>query len=333
MKVSPWCQANPSTCQSRCGDHFNPFMCRSNKIIKQFLMITVIVCANLVLQACFSLKTNTGKNMADQPIPDIVPFKKGYSEVNGIQMYYEIYGQGKPIVLIHGGGSTIETSFGRILPLLSKNHQVIGVELQAHGRTGDRDTGISFEQDADDIAKLLNNLGIEKADFLGFSNGGNTALKIAINYPHLCRKVIACSVLLKREGTFPQFWEFMKNGTFEQMPQLYKDAFLKVNPDSSKLLNMYQKCADRMINFEDFTDHELRSISIPVLLINGDSDVATSEHIVAMSKLISGSRLAIFPGGHGEYIGEITTLRPNFNPDEFCIPIIEKFLNEPDVSK
>ena len=85
-------------------------------------------------------------------------FKSGYSEVNGLNMYYEIHGEGKPLVLIHGGGSTIETSFGNIIPLLSKSRQIIAMELQAHGHTGDRETALTFEQDADDIAKLLGNL-------------------------------------------------------------------------------------------------------------------------------------------------------------------------------
>ncbi|HYG14730.1 MAG TPA: alpha/beta hydrolase, partial [Bacteroidia bacterium] len=116
--------------------------------------------------------------------------KNGYSDVNGIKMYYEIYGQGKPLVLIHGGGSTIQTTFGRVLPLFS-GRQLICVELQAHGRTGDRNTALSFEQDADDVAALLKNLGIEKADIFGFSNGGNTALQLAIRHPQLCNKVIA----------------------------------------------------------------------------------------------------------------------------------------------
>ena len=91
-----------------------------------------------------------------------------YSEVNGIKMYYEIYGKGKPLVLIHGGGSTIQTTFGRIIPLLSKDRQLICVELQAHGRTEDRNAPISFEQDADDVAALLENLNIDKADIFGF---------------------------------------------------------------------------------------------------------------------------------------------------------------------
>ncbi|TZF83818.1 alpha/beta hydrolase [Pedobacter sp. BS3] len=262
-------------------------------------------------------------------ITDSLGFKSGYAEVNGLKMYYEIYGQGHPLVLIHGGGSTIQTTFGRVIPLFAMHRQLICVELQAHGRTGDRNTGISFEQDADDVAALLKNLHIKKADIFGFSNGGNTALQMAIRYPQLCNKIIAGSVLLKRNGTFPQFWEFMKNGTFKQMPQPYKEAFLKVNPDSSKLFNMYQKCANRMINFKDFSDEQIKSIKAPVLLINGDADVATPEHIVAMSRLIPNCRLAIIPGGHGAYIGEITSLKPNYTDKDFIVPIIEQFLDQP----
>ena len=282
----------------------------------------------LVLPACNNEPVPTAKSNNVTIITNDKPMtKSGYSEVNGINMYYEIYGEGKPLVLIHGGGSTIETTFGRVIPLFT-NRQLICVELQAHGRTGDRSAGLSFEQDADDVAALLKNLNISKADVFGFSNGGNTALQLAIRHPELCNKIIAGSALLKKNGTFPQFWEFMKNGTFEQMPQQYKDAFLKVNPDSARLVNMYQKCANRMINFKEFSDEQIRSIKAPVLLINGDADVASSEHMVAMSKLIPGCRLAIIPGGHGAYIGEITTLSPDHKNTELIVPLIEKFLDE-----
>lgn len=256
---------------------------------------------------------------------DSLAFISGYSDVNGIRMYYEIYGQGKPLVLIHGGGSTIQTTFGRVIPLLSKNRQLICVELQAHGRTGDRDSELSFEQDADDVAALLKNLNVEKTDILGFSNGGNTALQIAIRHPHLCNKIVAASVLLKRDGALPHFWEFMKNGTFEQMPQQYKDAFINVNPDSTKLMTMYQKCANRMIYFKDFPDEQIKSIKASVLLINGDADVATKEHIDVMSKLIPDARMAIILGGHGTYLGEITSLKADYKNTDFAVPMIERF--------
>src|SRR4051812_15211364 len=134
-------------------------------------------------------------------------FKNGYSDVNGLKLYYEVYGPGKPLLLLHGGGSTIQTSFGKIIPLLSKNRQIIAVELQAHGRTHDRDTPLTFEQDADDVAALLDNLHIAKTDILGFSNGGHTAIEIVLRHPDIVNKLILCSAFYKRNGVAPQFWE------------------------------------------------------------------------------------------------------------------------------
>ena len=125
--------------------------------------------------------------------------KSGYSDVNGIKMYYETHGnKGDILVLIHGGGSTIGTTFGKILPLLAGDYHVIAVELQAHGRTSDRNSPESFEQDADDVAGLLHNLQISKASFFGFSNGGNTAMQIAVRHPEIVNKLIIASAL-KRE--------------------------------------------------------------------------------------------------------------------------------------
>src|SRR4051812_33330819 len=105
-----------------------------------------------------------------------------YAVVNGLKMYYEIHGEGFPLILIHGGGSDIYVTFGRVLSTFAKKHQVIGVDLQAHGRTPDRGMPTSFEQDADDIAALLKHLDIKQADIMGFSNGGNTAMQLAIRH-------------------------------------------------------------------------------------------------------------------------------------------------------
>ena len=108
-----------------------------------------------------------------------------------------------PLVLLHGGGSTIESTFGRILPELARAHQVIAVELQAHGHTLDIDRPLSFEQDADDVAALLKQLKIEKADIMGFSNGGTTALQIAIRHPELVNRLALLAAAFKRSGMQP----------------------------------------------------------------------------------------------------------------------------------
>ena len=136
--------------------------------------------------------------------------RTGYASVNGLKMYYEIHGSDKskpPLVLIHGGGSTITTTFGTVLPLFVKHREVIAVELQGHGHTADIDRPVTFEQDADDVAALLNHLKITQADFFGFSNGGSTTLQIAIRHPKIARKLVVASAIFKRDGMPPQFWE------------------------------------------------------------------------------------------------------------------------------
>lgn len=288
--------------------------------------ITFFALSILILAACLENKANT--NMANTKIDSLV-FKSGYSDVNGLKMYYEIYGEGKPLVLIHGGGSTIQTTFGRVIPMLAKHRKLIALELQAHGRTSDRDTQLSFEQDADDIATLLKNLNILKADFLGFSNGGTTALQIAIRHPELVDKIVAASALCKRNGVPPQFWGFMKQARLENMPEQLKEGYKKVARDTSGLQVMHDKDAKRMVDFKDIPDEKIKSIKAPTLIIIGDKDVIAPEHAIEMHRLIANSELAIIPGGHGEYIGEITTLKPDYKESDFvAVPMIESFLDK-----
>ncbi|MCP9752061.1 alpha/beta fold hydrolase [Ferruginibacter sp. HRS2-29] len=255
-------------------------------------------------------------------------FSNGYSDVNGLKMYYEIYGEGKPLVLIHGGGSTIQSNFEKAIPLFAKNRKVIAVELQAHGRTSDRNKGSSFEQDADDVTTLLKNLNIAKADFFGFSNGGTTTIQIAIRHPEMVNRIILGSALAKRNGVPPWFWDFMKEAKLENMPPQLKASYLKVAPDSNGLQVMHDRDAKRMVDFKDIPDEQLASIKVPALIINADKDVITIEHAIELHKKIVHSELAIIPGAHGEYIGEITTIKPDFKESELAVPMIEKFLNQ-----
>jgi pimeloyl-ACP methyl ester carboxylesterase len=273
-------------------------------------------------------KVNT-TNSEMEKTTDTLDFTKGYSEVNGLKMYYEIYGQGKPLVLIHGGGSTIQSNFEKVIPLFAKNRKVIAVELQAHGRTSDRNSDSSFEQDADDVSTLLKNLNIDKADFFGFSNGGTTTLQIAIRHPEMVNKIILGSALAKRNGVPEWFWNFMKQAKLENMPEQLKTAYKLVAPDSSGLQVMHDRDAKRMVNFKDIPDEQIKSIKVATLIIIGDKDVITPEHAVELNRQINNSELAIIPGGHGEYIGEITTLKTDTKESDFVVPMIEKFLDKP----
>jgi pimeloyl-ACP methyl ester carboxylesterase len=251
-----------------------------------------------------------------------------YSDVNGLKMYYEVYGQGKPLVLVHGGGSTIQTNFEKIIPLLAKNRKLIAVELQAHGRTSDRNADLTFEQDADDIVTLLNKLHIDKADFLGFSNGGTTTLQIAIRHPEMVNRMILASALAKRNGVHSWFWDFMAQASLDNMPGPLKEGYLKVAADPNGLQVMHDRDVKRMINFKDIPDEKIKSVKAPTLIIIGDKDVITPEHAIELHRQIANSELAIIPGGHGTYLGEITTLIPGFKETDMVVPMFEKFLDK-----
>jgi pimeloyl-ACP methyl ester carboxylesterase len=252
-----------------------------------------------------------------------------HARVNGINMYYELHGIGSPLVLIHGGGSTIVTTFGKILPLLAKTHLVIAVELQAHGHTSDRSSPETFEQDADDVAELLRQLNILRANIFGFSNGGHTAIELAIKYPDRVSKLVIASAFYKKDGMPTWFWEGFGDPKFSDMPQVYKDEYLKVNNDPAALMNMFNKDVERMRNFRDWKEEDIRSIKAPVLIVTGDQDLTLPEHAVEMHRLLPHSRLAILPGTHGSYMGEAMSPNPDSKVPELFAAMVDEFLAAP----
>jgi len=255
--------------------------------------------------------------------------KAGHAPVNGIEMYYEIHGEGvMPLVLIHGGGSTIETTFAKTLPFFAAHGEVIAVELQAHGRTNDRDTPESFEQDADDVAGLLKYLKVDKANFFGFSNGGTTTMQIAIRHPEIVNKIVNLAGAYQRGGFIPGFFDGFKGVTLDSMPGPLKEAFLDVTPDKNKLQRMFDRDVARMVSFKDIPDELIRSIKAPALIIVNDHDVMPVEHAVKISHTIPGARLAVLPGLHGSCIGEVGTAKPGSKVPELTAAMIEEFLNE-----
>ncbi|MFT3703421.1 MAG: alpha/beta hydrolase [Agriterribacter sp.] len=257
------------------------------------------------------------------------PVKSGYAPVNGLKMYYEIHGNGElPLVLIHGGGSTIETSFSNILPFFAEKRKVIAVELQAHGRTSDRNAPESFQQDADDVVALLTYLKIDKADFLGFSNGGSTTLQIAIRHPQIVKKIIAVAAAYRRDGFINGFFDGMQQASLSNMPEPLKESYMKVAPDKNQLQVMFEKDKQRMIHFSDWPDDDIKSIKAPALLMVADKDVITVDHTLKMAQLISGAKLVVLPGVHGAFMGEICTAKKNSKLPEITAQIIEEFLNE-----
>ncbi|WP_089917131.1 alpha/beta fold hydrolase [Chitinophaga rupis] len=254
----------------------------------------------------------------------------GHAPVNGIQMYYEIHGNGGglPLVLIHGGGSTIETTFGVILPMLAAHNKVIAVELQAHGRTSDRNAPETFEQDASDVAALLKYLKVDKANIMGFSDGGCTTMQLAMSHPELLNKIVVVSSNYQREGMIPGFFEGLQKATLKDMPEPLKAGFLKVTPDKDRLQNMFEKDRSRRLVFQNWPDAALQSIKTPALIMAGDKDVITTEHIVKLSHLIPGAQLAILPGMHGTLLGEICSAKKDSRQPEITATLVQEFLND-----
>jgi pimeloyl-ACP methyl ester carboxylesterase len=231
--------------------------------------------------------------------------RSGYAPLGKLRMYYEIHGEGgMPLVLIHGGGSTIPVTFGFTLDLFATDRQVIAVEMPAHGRTRDTGEPTSFKKDADYVAALLEWLGIAKADVFGFSNGGHSTIEIGIRHPDIVNKLVIASAFYRRDGTFAGFWDGFAYASVDMMPPQLKAAYLQTDPDPEHLQVMFERDSQRMIDFKDWTDEEMGSIQAKTLVFSADHDVNTTEHAVRMSKVIPNADLVIVPGTHGSYLGD-----------------------------
>lgn len=231
-----------------------------------------------------------------------------YVEVNGLTMYYEIHGTGQPLVLIHGAFSAIGTSFGAVLPELAKTRQVIAFEMQAHGRTADINRPLSIEQMADDTAAALGQLGIEKADFFGYSMGAAIALQVAIRHPERVRKLVLASVTYKLDGIHPGLMDGLGEMKPEQMAgSPWHDEYMQIAPRPEDFATLFAKKSQMDQDIKDLPAEAIAAIKAPTLLIIGDSDLVRPEHAVEMFRLLGGgvfgdmaglpnSQLAVLPG-------------------------------------
>jgi pimeloyl-ACP methyl ester carboxylesterase len=226
--------------------------------------------------------------------------RRGYANVDGLRLYYEVHGRARegtpPLVLLHGGGSTIETSFGALLPLLARSRQVIAFEQQGHGHTADvPDRPFSFAQSARDTAALLRFLRVERTDLLGYSNGGHIAIEVALAHPELVNRLVIMSAMATRDGADPGFWESFQHPTVDQMPPELRDAYLATAPHPEQLPTFFAKSVERMRGFQGWTPEQLRTIRAPTLLLLGDHDVVRPEHAVWLYRLLPDARLCILP--------------------------------------
>ena len=273
----------------------------------------VIVLLLIITSSSFSQQESNGK----------------YVDVNGMKMYYEVSGEGDPLIVLPGAHMDILT-MGKIIPMLAETHHVYALEFQGHGHTEDIDRPITYENLADDVSEFMDAVGIEKADVFGYSMGGQVGLKLAISHPQKLNKLITASVAYDLKGWQPAYSEFIPQMTpemFLSMPFFAEKHKQSANPDA------YVKFLKKMIALEHEPmawGEDVKKLKTPVLIIAGDSDVATLEHIVAMFRLLGGgvmgdmgkplpeSRLAILPA---------TSHTAVISQPELLISFIEPFLN------
>ena len=234
------------------------------------------------------------------------PPRTGYAPANGLNMYYEIHGSGRPLVLLHGAYMTVEM-WGPLLPALAATRQVIVPELHGHGRTADVDRPITYEQMADDVAALIRHLGLGQTDVFGYSLGGATALQLAIRHPELVRKLAVASAGHTSDALQPVLVEMLPNLSPEMFAgSPIEAAYLEVAPNPGDFPKLVEKVKTLDLTPFAWTD-DVRRIAAPTLLIVGDSDAVPVEYAVELYRLLGGgamgdmagvpkSRLAVLPG-------------------------------------
>jgi len=248
----------------------------------------------------------------------------GYAPVNGLRMYYEVRGTGRPLVLLHGGLMTIEGSFGPLLPDLVADREVIAAELQGHGRTADIDRGLEPRYLAGDVAALLDHLGIDQADVLGFSLGGIVAMQLALDYPGRVGRLILASVSYAGDGYHQEISDPSRHAASTRMPtaedfRQMREAYALLAPDPGHFEAFAAKASQAVGSLKGWTAGQLGGITAPTLLVFGDHDFIRLEHAVEMHGLIPGAQLAVLPG---------TTHMGVMRRTDLILPLVRDFLAE-----
>ncbi len=260
----------------------------------------------------------------------------GYAPVNDLNMYYEVHGEGEPLVLLHGAYMTVDM-MSPLLSGLAQHRRVIAPEAHGHGRTGDADRPITYPQMGDDVAALLRHLGIEQADVVGYSMGGATAVQLAVRHPELVRRLVVISAGFSSDAAPAEaqaMFETITPEMFAGSPM--EEAYQRLAPKPEDFPKLVEKITALDTTPFDWAD-EVRAMTAPTLVVVGDSDGSTLDHSVEFFKLRGGgvmgdlaglpeSQLAVLPG---------TThfIPPGFgmlDRHEWLLPMIARFLDPPE---
>lgn len=260
---------------------------------------------------------------------DTPPVESGYANVNGLKMYYEVYGKGKPVVLLHGSYMTIPLNWAHVIPLLAKDRKVIVAEMQGHGRTQDIPRQLSYEGMADDVAGLLKYLKTDSADILGYSMGGGVAFQVAVRHPDRVRRLVVLSAPFRHDG----WWPDTEAGFATFTPDMLKGTPIQKQYDSlgnnpAHFAEFVKKVVS--IDLKPYDWHnDVKNIKAPIFMAIGDADGVRYEHALELFRAKGGgkqgdlhglpkSRLAILPGT--THVGMMRRM-------DWLVPMITDFLD------
>jgi pimeloyl-ACP methyl ester carboxylesterase len=252
--------------------------------------------STLVIAALASCTTPTQEPVmtAKAPTPPTTAnaVRHGHVLANGVNYYYEIHGRGEPLLLLHGGLGSIEM-FEPGLPALAKSREVIAVEYHGHGRTQLGDRKISLIDQGDDMAVILDKLGYAKVDVAGYSLGGGIALRLAVQHPDKVRKLALISTTFSIDGFFPEILP-MQAALSGQMAEMMKDtpiykSYAAIAPDPSEFPKLLDRMGEYMRQRYDWSA-DVKKLTMPVILIFGDSDMIRLDHAVEFYKLLGGGQ-------------------------------------------
>lgn len=290
------------------------------------IMMTAAISCQPRQQGSQKISAETGDTTVSQSAK---PAESGYADVNGLKMYYEVYGQGKPIVLLHGSFMNIPLNWSHIIPLLADDRKVIVAEMQAHGRTKDIPREFGYEGMADDVSGLLKHLKIDSADILGYSMGGGIAFQFAVRHPEQLRRLVVLSGTYAHDGWWPEveasyatFTPEMFNGTPIQK------QYDSLGNDPARFPEFVKKVLSIDLKPYDWSE-EVKKIQAPMLMVIGDADGVRYEHALELFRAKGGgkmgdinglpeSRLAILPG---------TTHIGMMYRTDWWIPMVKDFLD------
>lgn len=260
---------------------------------------------------------------------NIKPDESGYADVNGMQMYYEVYGKGKPVVLLHGSFMNIPLNWSHFIPLLAKDRKVIVPEMQGHGRTRDISREFSYEGLGDDVSGLLNHLKIDSADIAGYSMGGGAAFQTAVRHPEQVRRLVVLSGAYKHDGWWPDVETSFSTFTPDQFKDTpIQEQYESFGNDPAHFPEFVKKVISIDLKPYDWSE-DVKNIQAPIFMAIGDADGVRYEHALELFRAKGGgkmgdlhglpqSRLAIIPG---------TTHIGMMKRADWLIPMINDFLD------